>query len=414
MPATDPRGALADDPRTAGIRGHPHTVTLLSRHSAALLAALHEDEPVVWALTSIGPLQPPDIAPAKPPPSWWARAAGEGQQWVLARTPTRLLALPTNGDRPRVHVLTGPWGVHRADPNSHRLAPVVEVTGTDGSMTVRAKINDRPHLDWDAHRHDTMPTTPARPPHPQQQQPRRVEDRSATTPPTAVPGNGGWNWNQPVTSWQRAEQLAADHMRHLGFAHVHLTVSGVDGGIDVLASGAAAQVKDHTRPAGGPDIQRLVGAAHDIPDRLFYATGYTPAAEQAARTTGVALFVFERTAGAVTPANLAARTLSPAQPGGDERGPFGVLTLDGRRTRALRWAQQIQDAASTKPVSDRKRKRLRQLQDRLAAHQATLEAMEQLADSTSPMYKTRTATKMVGHAEDALRTAAKQVGVRLH
>lgn len=94
-------------------------------------------------------------------------------------------------------------------------------------------------------------------------------------------------------SWQAAEELAAGHMRSLGFLDAQLTRSGSDGGIDVVATGAAAQVKFLSRPVGSPDVQRLRGAAFKIDNLLFYSSsGYSPAAIIAADDIGIALFSY--------------------------------------------------------------------------------------------------------------------------
>jgi len=227
-----------------------------------------------------------------------------------------------------------------------------------------------------------------------------------------VPGLGGWLWNRPIATWQAAEGLASAHMRHLGFADVRLTGSGVDQGVDVIAAGAAAQVKFHARSAGGPEVQQLSGAAHGLPDRLFYATGFTPAAFRAAEITGVALFAYEIIAGAVTPANDAARQLSPSRPGGDERELFGALTLDGRRTRALRWASQVQDATKA-PLSNRKRKSHRQLEQRKQALVLVRRAGGLIEAAGRPENKKRRAKRLLRDAESLLQTAAALVGARL-
>lgn len=90
-----------------------------------------------------------------------------------------------------------------------------------------------------------------------------------------------------------AEELAAAHMRHIGFNDARRTGAGTDRGIDVVATNAAAQVKYLSAPVGGPDIQRFRGASHGIESALFYSgSGYSSAAVLAAERTGVALFTF--------------------------------------------------------------------------------------------------------------------------
>ncbi|MBF6359844.1 restriction endonuclease [Nocardia farcinica] len=57
-----------------------------------------------------------------------------------------------------------------------------------------------------------------------------------------------------------AEENAAVQMRSLGFSDARVTASGADGGIDVRASGADAQVKWRAGQVGRPELQRLFGA----------------------------------------------------------------------------------------------------------------------------------------------------------
>ena len=95
-----------------------------------------------------------------------------------------------------------------------------------------------------------------------------------------------------------------------------------------------------------------------------------------------------------------------------ERGPFGILTLDGRRTRALRWVQQVQDATRT-PISNRKRKGRRQLEQRQQALSLVVDALSLLDLSGSPVNRKRRAERLVSDAAAAQRSAAKLAGVRL-
>lgn len=96
-----------------------------------------------------------------------------------------------------------------------------------------------------------------------------------------------------IQSWKDAEYAAAEHMRRLGWRDAMLTQGGADGGVDVTASDAAAQVKFLSKPVGSPDVQRLRGAAHTYRHALFYSgSGYTSQAMDAAEQSDVALFLF--------------------------------------------------------------------------------------------------------------------------
>lgn len=91
--------------------------------------------------------------------------------------------------------------------------------------------------------------------------------------------------------WRLAEDAAAAFVRSLGFREATATPVGADAGLDVVGSGVAAQVKTQLPPVGRPAVQRLRGAALDVPVRLFFSTsGYTTAAIDYADEAGVALF----------------------------------------------------------------------------------------------------------------------------
>lgn len=101
----------------------------------------------------------------------------------------------------------------------------------------------------------------------------------------------------PITyslSWQGAELLARDWMRKHGYRDAELTPPGADGGIDIVARKAIAQVKHHARPVGLADIQRTWGiATSEHKKALFFSlTGYTPKAADWARRHDVALYTY--------------------------------------------------------------------------------------------------------------------------
>lgn len=124
---------------------------------------------------------------------------------------------------------------------------------------------------------------------------------------------------RPISTWQDAEENAAAWMRYFGFKNARVTAGGADGGIDVIADDAVAQVKREAIAVGSPAIQRLYGAASahgTYKHKLFFsASGYSRSAEDFARRLGIALFNYDRE-GRVDPANPAAntiyRTLRPA------------------------------------------------------------------------------------------------------
>lgn len=120
-----------------------------------------------------------------------------------------------------------------------------------------------------------------------------------------------------VSSWQQAEALAAWHMQKLGFDDAKMTPPGADGGLDVRATDAVAQVKHYATPIGAPVIQQLRGAAHGQGAALFYSmSGYTKAAVEYANDAAVALFTYNES-GVVQPFNHAAQILHD-RAGGDD------------------------------------------------------------------------------------------------
>jgi hypothetical protein len=95
------------------------------------------------------------------------------------------------------------------------------------------------------------------------------------------------------TLWQDAEQAAVRFMRSIGFSDAALTNTGADRGLDVIATGAAAQVKALAVPVGRPDVQRLRGASFNVPTVLFFSlNGYSPGAVEYADEARIALFTF--------------------------------------------------------------------------------------------------------------------------
>lgn len=100
-----------------------------------------------------------------------------------------------------------------------------------------------------------------------------------------------------IQSARAAEEFAAIAMRAMGWRDAKITASGPDGGIDVTANGAIAQVKwRKSGPTGRPDLQRLFGARaynHHQVMLFFTATMYTVAAIEYANQCGIALFCYD-------------------------------------------------------------------------------------------------------------------------
>ncbi|MFU8873252.1 restriction endonuclease [Micromonospora sp. SL4-19] len=142
--------------------------------------------------------------------------------------------------------------------------------------------------------------------------------------------------------WQTAEEIACAHMRSLGFSDAETTTSGRDGGLDVVADRAVAQVKMLAQPVGAPPVQQLRGTRPHVAYHLFYSTsGYTPAAIAAAGEIGVALFRIGRN-GSVTEVNEQAVALVHAGAVDDEDQ---VRAARGRSAKHLveEYAQAVAD-----------------------------------------------------------------------
>jgi hypothetical protein len=119
-----------------------------------------------------------------------------------------------------------------------------------------------------------------------------------------------------IRSPDDAEQVAAEWMRHLGFGDARCTGAGTDGGVDVRAQEAVAQVKAQLTPVGRPELQALYGVARSEGHQpLFFSLmSYTAAALAWADEVGMALFRFDH-AGMVEAVNAPAAALLVAAGG---------------------------------------------------------------------------------------------------
>lgn len=130
-------------------------------------------------------------------------------------------------------------------------------------------------------------------------------------------------------TWQMAELLATAHMAGLGFTDARATGRGTDGGIDCVATGAVAQVKNWATPVGSPEVQKLRGAAYQVTAIFYSLSGYTRAAELEAERAGVALFRYDA-ANRVYASNIHAELLEQGT------GADGV-TMEG----LLQWTADV-------------------------------------------------------------------------
>jgi hypothetical protein len=124
----------------------------------------------------------------------------------------------------------------------------------------------------------------------------------------------GWQ----IRTWQDAEHLAAAWLQSWGYTDARVTGGGADGGVDVRAAHAVAQVKFQAAQVGRPALQRLVGAAGRSGRQLvfFTGTGYSQQAIAYANEYCIALYAYSLD-GAVTAVNsIADRIATAARPQG--------------------------------------------------------------------------------------------------
>jgi hypothetical protein len=98
------------------------------------------------------------------------------------------------------------------------------------------------------------------------------------------------------TFWQ-AERNAAAQMRALGYHDARVTRSGADGGFDVVATRALAQVKFRITRATGPDLKQFAGGARGRKEELWFFdhVGYTRYALEFADEHHILLFTYSAT-----------------------------------------------------------------------------------------------------------------------
>jgi hypothetical protein len=117
------------------------------------------------------------------------------------------------------------------------------------------------------------------------------------TPPVLPAGSTGGTAFVPrlIRGHRDAELAVRDWLRASGYPDAELTPAGADGGIDVLASGAVAQVKAEMLPIGRPIIQQIAGiaAVESKVGFCFSLAGFTPEAAGWANRAGVLLYRFD-------------------------------------------------------------------------------------------------------------------------
>ncbi|MFE2560229.1 restriction endonuclease [Streptomyces sp. NPDC059352] len=202
-----------------------------------------------------------------------------------------------------------------------------------------------------------------------------------------------------IRTWQDAELAAVDHMHGLGFTDAQTTGAGADGGIDVIARDAIAQVKHYSQPVGVGPVRELRGVADSHHHLLFYASGgYTAKAREFADKRGVALFSLMEL-GHITPLNAAAARLSarlsarPASTAGWSRtAPWRVQTSD---SRASRRAAELEAQRQT----------VLRVITRVRARTSEVHALPSNRSTKDLIRKLKTAHKLIDRAEFLLATS---------
>jgi hypothetical protein len=114
-----------------------------------------------------------------------------------------------------------------------------------------------------------------------------------------------------IDSWETAEANAAAWMQWWGHPDAVVTPSGTDGGVDVRASRALAQVKYEAHQVGRPALQRLVGSRPRAGQQqlfFFSGAGFSDPAIAYADDWDIALFKYALN-GSMIPLNTAGRRL---------------------------------------------------------------------------------------------------------
>lgn len=148
----------------------------------------------------------------------------------------------------------------------------------------------------------------------------------------------------PASDWRQAEQLAVWHLRRLGYRDARATPGGADAGLDVIASGAVAQVKYWAQQVGQPPLRDLFGAAQAAGAKPFFysLTGYTPHALEFAQATNMPLFTYSAE-GHVVAQNAPAHDLERGStiPGGKRPGIFAQARADRYRREEVNLRREI-------------------------------------------------------------------------
>jgi hypothetical protein len=222
-------------------------------------------------------------------------------------------------------------------------------------------------------------------------------------------------------------------MRGLGFTDAQLTAAGADGGIDVMARDAVAQVKHYSQPIGVGPVRELRGVADAHQHLLFYASGgYTAAARQFADDRRIALFSLQEL-GHITALNGAAARLSarPAPASGwsrtvssgsraaawvgqtsNPRASQRAAELEAQRQTVLRLIARVRAYTSEVHALPSNRYTKDRIKALKAAHKLTERAESFLAKSQAEFQTHGGRKRLIAMADEKAREAAIKLGLR--
>ncbi|MFF3467479.1 restriction endonuclease [Streptomyces sp. NPDC002619] len=244
--------------------------------------------------------------------------------------------------------------------------------------------------------------------------------RRASTPPRAEESAGSQERGyhaRTIRTWQDAEFAAVDHMRSLGFTDARVTGAGADGGVDVIARDAIAQVKYYSQPIGVGPVRELRGVADSHHHLLFYASGgYTASARQFADEKKVALFSIQEL-GHITPLNAVAARLS-ARPGPtraqapNPRATQRAAELEAQRQTVLRLITRVRAHTSEVHALPSNRYTKELIKALKAAHKLIERADSLLAMSRTDFQTHGGRKRLIAMADEKAREAALKLGMR--
>ncbi|MGW7728162.1 restriction endonuclease [Streptomyces canus] len=294
-------------------------------------------------------------------------------------------------------VLAGPEGVIELKPLSVAVARSLVAAGQRGDVNAPARSPHVKQQDSDA---SAIPGVQA-----------SVASR-AFVPPHTDESAGSQERvfrARTIRTWQDAELAAVDHMRSLGFTDARVTGAGADGGIDVIARDAIAQVKHYAQPIGVGFVRELRGVADSHQHLLFYASGgYTKSAQQFADERRVALFSIHEL-GNITPLNTAAADLSSLRVPAAGRS----RTISSRNQAASGRRQAPNPRASRRTAElEAQRQTVLRLITRVRAHTNELDALPSNRHTRDLIKALKAAHKLAERANSLL--AKSQADFQTH